>query len=498
MTIAGTAGDDVIRGTSGNDVIDGGGGADVISGGFGHDTICGGDGIDDLRGGLGHDRLQGGDGADVLSGAGDDDALEGGAGDDQLAGGDGDDRLIGGEGVDRVDGGAGADWGSAAQTAGGASIDLDAGVIQTSGGADLLLGIENAEGSRFADTISGDGAANRLDGGAGPDVLSGGGGADTLAGGPGDDDLRGEGGRDVASFRASASGVVADVARGRSTGEGVDSLSGIEGFEGGRWDDRLSGDSRGNRLDGGRGDDVIAGRGGSDRIVPGPDRDQIGGGPGPDWLLYVESSGPVGADVGLGRTTGQGADSFASIEVVSASNWDGDAIFGGAEADMLFGGAGRDRLAGRGGRDYLAGGPMSDYLRGGDGVDSCDDLGTNRFAGCEDRTHGDGPPSSVVTSPRRGETRSVVRTLAGYVAGPGAAVEVALRRVTSTGCHAWDGGRFRRSACDRRDWMETTGTRRWTFGLDRRLRPGTYDVFARIAGGEESEPGRNAIRFRVG
>ncbi|MBL4645600.1 MAG: hypothetical protein JKY99_03985, partial [Rhizobiales bacterium] len=114
--------------------------------------------------------------------------LVGGIGSDLLAGGFGDDRLTGGAGSDNLDGGAGVDVAVYGTSSAGVTVDLDAGT-GTSGDAsgDVLVGIESLEGSRFADTLSGDGGDNTLSGGAGDDILAGRGGADTLHGGSGTD-----------------------------------------------------------------------------------------------------------------------------------------------------------------------------------------------------------------------------------------------------------------------------------------------------------------------
>ena len=57
--------------------------------------------------------------------------------------------------------------------------------------------IENAEGSRFNDTIVGNSANNIINGNGGNDFISGGGGNDRLSGGAGNDVLYGGGGRDT-------------------------------------------------------------------------------------------------------------------------------------------------------------------------------------------------------------------------------------------------------------------------------------------------------------
>jgi hypothetical protein len=83
LTLAGTAGRDVIRGTPRRDVINGFGGNDVIRGLGAGDILCGGKGNDQVFGGAGRDKLIGGPGVDTL---------RGGAGRDKLIGGPGKDR----------------------------------------------------------------------------------------------------------------------------------------------------------------------------------------------------------------------------------------------------------------------------------------------------------------------------------------------------------------------------------------------------------------------
>lgn len=83
LTLAGTAGRDVIRGTPRRDVINGFGGNDVIRGLGAGDILCGGKGNDQVIGGAGRDKLIGGPGVDTL---------RGGAGRDKLIGGPGKDR----------------------------------------------------------------------------------------------------------------------------------------------------------------------------------------------------------------------------------------------------------------------------------------------------------------------------------------------------------------------------------------------------------------------
>ncbi len=123
-------------------------------------------------------------------------------GDDILIGGSGDDIMIGGAGNDTIDGGAnGADSDTVSyfDADDGVRVDLSGGATgegtatSTAGGDaagigdDILIGIENIEGSDFDDILIGDAGANTLDGDFGNDLIIGGAGSDNLEGGLGDD-----------------------------------------------------------------------------------------------------------------------------------------------------------------------------------------------------------------------------------------------------------------------------------------------------------------------
>ncbi len=217
--LEGTAGPDVIAGLGGNDLIEGLGGGDLICGGAGDDVIRAGRGADEVLGGGGddavsgnggHDILYGGPGNDVLVGNAGNDIIEGELGNDKLIGKAGDDSLYGGGGRDNFVGGAGADfiWGDSgvdtvvyASAGGPVQVDLKIGIVTGGAGDDILTAIRNVIGSRFADTLTGNGLSNVLKGGggndriygkAGNDVLRGGLGVDWLYGGPGTDNCHGE------------------------------------------------------------------------------------------------------------------------------------------------------------------------------------------------------------------------------------------------------------------------------------------------------------------
>jgi serralysin len=132
----------------------------------------------------------GGSGADTIFGNTSANALTGNAGNDSLSGLGGNDTLKGGAGADRLDGGAGLDTIVFGVVGAGLAINLAAGTAAGEGG-DTLISIENAVGSRFADSLVGATSANVLDGAQGADTLAGGGGADRLIGGKHADQLTG-------------------------------------------------------------------------------------------------------------------------------------------------------------------------------------------------------------------------------------------------------------------------------------------------------------------
>lgn len=125
--------------------------------------------------------------------------INGTAGADKLNGTAKDDTLIGLAGDDTLNGKVGNDTASYAAAASGVSVNLAFTAAQNTGGAgrDILLAIENLEGSRFDDTLRGDARSNVLTGGGGADRPSGEGGVDRLVGGAGADVLRGGTGADV-------------------------------------------------------------------------------------------------------------------------------------------------------------------------------------------------------------------------------------------------------------------------------------------------------------
>ncbi len=181
-SIVGSGGADRLSGTAGDDRVCGLGGADRLVGARGHDVLVGGAGGDLLQGKSGRDRLDGGSGNDRAFG---------GAGADDIRGGSGNDILGGGLGPDGMSGGAGRDIAIYRQS--GRPVVVTIGAGANDGVArerdNVKADVEDAQGGRGNDALTGNGASNRLLGGGGKDRLVGKGGRDVLIGAGGDDRL---------------------------------------------------------------------------------------------------------------------------------------------------------------------------------------------------------------------------------------------------------------------------------------------------------------------
>jgi Ca2+-binding RTX toxin-like protein len=347
-TIVGTSGDDFLMGGPGPDVIVGLGGDDAITGGGGDDLLCGGPGSDIIFGGPGNDKIDGGDGQD---------ALAGNAGNDELDGG--------GNAAS-----ANADFVSYENAPGSVQVDLSVQKASGADGSDQLKGIESAFGSSHDDVLKGDASANVLGGEAGSDTINGGGGEDS------------------AWFDAA---VNASLASGRATGEGSDTLVGMEGLIGSDGNDVLTGDSSANSIAGRGGNDVISGGGGDDRefgdagndhIDGGDGNDMIDGGAGNDTLsggsepqdtVSYLSAAFNGVSVSLTThraTGGDGNDIVDGFANVSGSEFN-DTIDGDAATNALYGNSGNDTINGGAGADFVGGGLGANNVVGGPGLDYC-------------------------------------------------------------------------------------------------------------------------------
>lgn len=260
-TIQGTSHADRLKGTGRVDVIVGLGGNDSISGLGANDLICGGPGSDELDGDVGKDKLDGGPGDDVV---------DGDVGNDLVMGGPGDDYLWGHAGNDQLDGGDGWDFAVFADSPSGVTASLATGEAAGEG-TDVVMGIEGLVGSRLADDFVGSDDYDVFIPLGGDDVLDGGLGFDWVG------------------FYPAPGPVTVDLSLGTATGDGSDTLAGIERIDGSRFDDTLTGDVGPNVIWGNEGNDSISGGDGDDVLEAGAGTDSVDGGIGTDACNDAET-----------------------------------------------------------------------------------------------------------------------------------------------------------------------------------------------------------------
>ncbi len=469
-TFSGGGGDDYFRGGAGADSFIGGDGNDtvsyfstgfVVTGGFGppHGIVvslanpaintddAAGDrfnSIENLIGTQFNDRLVGDSGNNDLRGepifdrtffdpSGQNPNLlltsvfSGGA--DTLEGGDGNDTLIGGLGSDILDGGDGVDKVSyltessyllapvigvvANLSAPGSNLFLAQG--------DLYFGIENLEGTLYADVLYGDDNANVLEGNAGDDDLWGGEGNDTLIGGSGNDffngwlghnrldgglgddhyeidsqsdviiEYAGEGEDEVYAYVDYTLTALAEIEflfgwsaypdapdftlNGNEFSQTITGNSGNDTISGESGHDTLNGDEGNDLLDGGIGNDELNGDAGNDTLRGGDGNDLMHGGTGIDLVdmsdadialtFHLTGSGDGAVDL---QAAGLGIDYYFGMEGASGGSRD-DSLTGNSSDNLFIGNAGNDTLVGDDGNDTLDGGEGNDWLSGGAGND---------------------------------------------------------------------------------------------------------------------------------
>ena len=279
----------------------------------------------------------------ILGGAGDN-RLTGGSNADRIFGGGGDDTIEGRAGGDTLDGGAGTDtlsYAGSPQRGGGREVSgyISGVTVVLNGSAegegtyaegDTITNFENLIGSSRDDNLTGDEAANVIDGGSGNDTIAGGGSSDGL------DTLRGGSGSDII------------------TGGGSSMV------EGGSGSDRLIG-SAGDFLSYAGGSGVTVDL--SDLTTRGltqAEADRFNGG-------MVESVSGI-IEVSRGDASGDIATDF--VNVIGSRS--GDTLTGDANANELRGLGGNDTLTGNAGDDVLKGSEGGDTLRGGEGNDTLD------------------------------------------------------------------------------------------------------------------------------
>lgn len=242
------------------------------------------------------------------------------------------------------------------------------------------------------DVITGTSDEDVIMGLGGNDVIDGGDDGDLICGGPGNDRIQtgrdslfsfdvasGDDGDDVivagstfvfAAYESSPNGVSVDLAKGVATGQGSDTLIGVNGVVGSEFDDTLRGNAKSNCIGGMGGNDTIETLSGMDCLYGAAGDDVLDGGPGPDWVSFDEATTGVRINLATGTAFGQGNDRLARIENVDGSSHS-DAITGNGEVNTIDGGKGNDRIAGGPGADRLDGQAGRDKVDGGTGRDRC-------------------------------------------------------------------------------------------------------------------------------
>ena len=160
-------------------------------------------------------------------------------------------------------------------------------------------GNDTISGTSGADVICGGKGNDAIKGLGGTDVLKGEGGSDQLYGGEGDDALDGgAGSNDFANYSSALTAVTASLSTNSATGEGSDTLVGIESLAGSPYADTLTGSDDNNLLNGGNGNDAINGLDGADKLTGGPNNDTAHGGPGNDSVIGSGSADDLLGDEG--------------------------------------------------------------------------------------------------------------------------------------------------------------------------------------------------------
>jgi Ca2+-binding RTX toxin-like protein len=325
-----------VRGSAFNDIIVGTDLADRLEGEGGNDTIFGRAGGDQVRGNAGNDTLFGEDG---------DDSVQGGAGVDTASGGNGYDNL-------RFD---------TANATQGAVASLTTGlVIDEFGNSETIGAVNDFEmlvGSNLADILEGKALAGeivQLEGRGGDDLLRAGSGSSAGV---------------VAYYAFDPAGIVADLtlATGQVTdGFGnTDTLVGVGGVRGSRFDDLITGNDSDNWFRGEGGNDVINGLGGFDILSYSnfaSNSVQTSG------IIMALADGAGSVIDGLG-----GIDTVSGIEQVNGSQLADLITFSGTQGMTIVGNAGDDVIQGGDGNDTINGGDGDDTISGGDGDDRLTD-----------------------------------------------------------------------------------------------------------------------------
>ncbi|MDQ3879434.1 MAG: hypothetical protein M3290_13980, partial [Actinomycetota bacterium] len=385
--ILGTKGNDVIVGTNGNDVIAGKGGHDLICGLGGNDYVYDFKGNDKINGGPGEDKIDfqlsakgvtanlgagtaaGGAGTDVIKGFEDlvgtnfKDRLTGSADGNLMAGLGGNDVMNGGAGLDILEGSGGNDTLNGGTPAEGettndiawyhqsfadngpesaVTVDLGTGTATGGAGTDTLTNIAGIVGSKFNDTLTGNGSSNFILGMEGDDTIDGGG-------------IQSQQNFDEAIYWFAKSAVTVNLQTGKTSGgDDIDTLSNISGAYGSNdWADTLIGDQENNYLDaagvkaGVTATESISGGNGDDWMVANSSNENFDGGPGTYDLVDYQNDFTDGVTVNLatGSASGYGTDTLTGVEAAQGTLFE-DHLTGDNNVNYFFGWIGNETIVG--------------------------------------------------------------------------------------------------------------------------------------------------------
>ena len=253
----------------------------------------------------------------------------------------------------------------------GLSAPFDQWTLRGNAGNDVI----SARGGAGTGAVFNDSDKLNLFGGPDDDVISGGdsttgdflvgeAGNDSLSGFAGDDGFQPLGGDDTVSGGAGigdrvlfngATDFTIDLTQTgpQNTGEGNDTIGGIEEVRTGSGNDTVIGDASANDIDTFAGDDLIEGGGGDDRLL---------GDNGVDTLSYGGAPAGVTVNLTTGSTTGgAGTDTHNSFQNVIGSAF-ADSLTGNALDNSITAGDGIDIVSAEAGADVVLvrdGGPDS-------------------------------------------------------------------------------------------------------------------------------------------
>ncbi|CAA2103661.1 Serralysin [Methylobacterium bullatum] len=272
-----------------------------------------------------------------------------------IEGGEGDDMIIGSS--------AGIDTLSYASATSGIFVSLNGSMAQDTEGAgtDTIFNMDNILGSAFSDQLTGNSAANVLDGAGGIDFLSGRGGNDSYV-----IDTAGDvvfeavnGGTDTVRTTASyALHIGQEIETLRTTLDtGVTALN----LTGNDLNNKIVGNDGANLLDGGAGIDTLYGRRGNDVFLVGTARDQVfeTAGSGNDTVKAAVNY-VLAARQSIETLRTQDDDGITSVRLTG--NELDNKLVGNDGANVLDGGVGLDTLYGRDGNDIFLVGQAGDRV----------------------------------------------------------------------------------------------------------------------------------------